>query len=92
MKRSLLIAFVLGGCAPVAPLPGLPSGKCSTAPLGNLVGRPATASLISRARHRVGATAVRTIRPGQAVTMDYREGRLNVNVDDRNRVRSFTCG
>ncbi len=92
MKRLLLIALVLGGCAPVAPLPGLPSGKCSTATLANLVGRPATASLIARARHRVGATAVRTIRPGQAVTMDYREGRLNVNVDDRNRVQSFTCG
>jgi hypothetical protein len=92
MKRLLLTALVLGGCAPVAPLPGLPSGKCSTAMLGNLVGRAATAEVISRARHRSGATAVRTIRPGQAVTMDYRDGRLNVNVNDRNLVKSFTCG
>jgi hypothetical protein len=92
MKRLLFVPLMLAGCAPVAPLPGLPSGKCSTAALGNLVGRPATAALISRARHRVGATAARTIRPGQAVTMDYREGRLNVNVDSRNRVTSFSCG
>lgn len=92
MKRLLLIALALAGCVPVEPLPGLPGGKCSTEMLGDLVGRSASASLIAHARRRSGAVMARALRPGQIVTMEYREGRLNVNVDDRNRVRSFTCG
>ena len=92
MKRLLLAILVLGACAPVEPLPGLPSGKCSTAKLGNMVGQPASASLIARAKHRSGASMVRALHPGQIVTMEYRDGRLNVNVDERNRVKSFTCG
>jgi len=26
------------------------------------------------------------------VTMEYLNGRLNVNVDEKNRVKSFNCG
>jgi hypothetical protein len=92
VKRILLAAIALGGCAPVAPLPGLPSGKCSTSTLGNLIGQPATASLTARAKHRSGASMARTLRPGQIVTMEYLDGRLNVNVDKHNRVKSFACG
>jgi Peptidase inhibitor I78 family len=35
---------------------------------------------------------VRVIRPGQAVTMDFRGDRLNVEIDERNRVRALRCG
>lgn len=96
MKTIALIAAAaattLGGCAPVAPLPGLPSGECSTTALGNMVGRIATPMLVERAKRRAGASMVRVLRPGQIVTMEYRNGRLNVNVDDKNRVQRFTCG
>ncbi|HEX7848866.1 MAG TPA: I78 family peptidase inhibitor [Sphingomonas sp.] len=97
MKKALIVAFTLtifavAACAPVAPLPGVPTGECSATGLGNLVGRIATPSLVSHAKRRAGASVVRVLKPGQIVTMDYRNGRLNVNVDDRNRVKSFTCG
>ena len=92
MKKIALAALVVTSCAPATPLPGMPSGKCSTAALGNLMGRVATPALVSRARHRSGASAARILRPGQIVTMEYREGRLNVNVDSGNRVQNFTCG
>ena len=97
MKKSLIVAFaltmfVVAACAPVAPLPGVPTGECSASGLGNLVGAVATPSLINRAKRRAGASVVRVLKPGQIVTMEYLNGRLNVNVDEKNRVKSFTCG
>ena len=92
MKRVVLLSVLATACAPVAPLPGPPQGRCSTAGLNNLVGLVATPAVITRARHRAGATVARMLRPGQIVKMEYREGRLNVRVDSANRVQSFTCG
>ena len=97
MKKILIAAFTLtalavAACAPVAPLPGVPTGECSASGLGNLVGRFATPSLVNRAKHRARASVARILRPGQVVTMEYLNGRLNVNVDEKNRVKSFTCG
>ncbi len=89
---ATLAVLVLAGCTPVEPLPGVPTGKCTTAGLANLVGRDASAGLVSRARRRAGASVARVLRPGQIVTMEFRDGRLNVNVDSQNRVRNFTCG
>ncbi len=97
MKKALIAAFslamvVVAACAPVAPLPGVPTGECSANGLGDLVGRYATPQLVNRAKRRAGASVARVLRPGQAVTMEYLNGRLNVNVDEKNRVKSFNCG
>jgi hypothetical protein len=35
---------------------------------------------------------VRVIKPGMMVTMDYREDRVNLDVDDDNRVLNVRCG
>ena len=67
-------------------------GRCDAATLGNLVGRAATRELGVEALRRSGARALRWIRPGDAVTMDYREDRLNIHLDARNRVERFACG
>ena len=97
MKKVLIVAFTLtmfavASCAPVAPLPGVPTGECSAKGLENLIGAAATPSLVNRAKRRAGASVVRVLKPGQIVTMEYLNGRLNVNVDEKNRVKSFTCG
>jgi hypothetical protein len=97
MKKVVIVAFALtmfavAACAPVAPLPGAPTGECSASGLGDLVGRTATPALVNRAKRRAGASVARILRPGQVVTMEYLNGRLNVNVDDKNRVKSFNCG
>ena len=91
-SSTAFIALMLSGCTPVEPLPGVPTGKCSTTGLGALVGRYATPSLVNRAKRRAGASVVRVLKPGQIVTMEFRDGRLNVNVDSQNRVQNFTCG
>ena len=71
---------------------GGPGNRCDASPLGNLVGRDATRALGAEALRRSGARALRWIRPGDAVTMDYREDRLNIHLDARNRVERFACG
>lgn len=97
MKKALIVAlaltmFAAAACAPVAPLPGVPTGECSAKNLGDLVGHSATPALVNRAKRRAGDSVARILRPGQVVTMEYLNGRLNVNVDEKNRVKSFTCG
>ena len=45
-----------------------------------------------RAKAAAGARGVRVIRPGMAVTMDYRAGRLNIEVDEDGRIVKVHCG
>ena len=39
-----------------------------------------------------GARTVRVIRPGDAVTMDYRQDRLNIELDADGKIVRFNCG
>lgn len=57
-----------------------------------VVGRVATAEVIEQARVAAGATLVRTLKPGQMVTMEYRENRLNIDLDADNVVTNVRCG
>ena len=68
------------------------NGACTTEGLQELAGQPATSELGAEAMRRSGARALRWIRPGDAVTMDYRQDRLNVRLDAENRVEGFDCG
>ena len=77
---------------PATPEAGGSVGACAAEGLGELVGRPATQALGSEALRLSGARAVRWIRPGDAVTMDYREDRLNIHLDAEGRVERFACG
>ena len=69
-----------------------PGYHCEAGPAQSLVGRQATSDLGSEALRLTGARTIRWIQPGQAVTMDYREDRLNIALDGRNRVERVTCG
>ena len=91
--KALLAALALAGCATAAPPPPSPSsGQCRADDLGDLTGRPASQQLGAEAVRRSGARTLRWIRPGDAVTMDYRSDRLNVTLDGAGRVEGFTCG
>lgn len=92
MIRILVMALPLMACAPqTPPSVGLP-GKCSVAGLKRFIGKPSTVALANAALKRANATTARVIGPDQAVTMDYREDRLNMHIDGKNRVTRFTCG
>ena len=69
-----------------------PGHHCDAAPAQGLVGQQASAELGARAPQLTRARTIRWIQPGQAVTMDYRQDRLNISLDARNRVEKLTCG
>ena len=69
-----------------------PRYACSTNNLGGLVGQPATQRLGTEALRLSNSRTIRWIRPGDAVTMDYRLDRLNILLDASNVVTSFNCG
>jgi hypothetical protein len=76
-----------------APMPGREAGvTCNADRVQALVGREAAPGLVERAKQRSGARTVRVIRPGQAVTMDFRSDRLNLELDNTNMVKAARCG
>jgi hypothetical protein len=103
MMRFLLPlagTVLLSACAEVPPMsdtpntpaPGSePSGLCDAATLGWTVGKLADETLVHRAHAESGARIVRVLRPGQMVTMEYSEHRLNIYVDAHNRVERYSC-
>ena len=64
---------------------------CRSDSLGWTIGKTADATLIKRAQLEATAKYVRTLRPGQVVTMEYSDQRLNLYVDDKNIVTRYSC-
>jgi hypothetical protein len=69
-----------------------PSAECDASKAEALVGRDASEANGAEAKRLTGARAIRWIRPGQAVTMDYSPSRLNIKVDASERIEGFSCG
>ena len=88
-------------CAPVPPaepaqeqfpVVGETGHVCNAARAQPLVGRDGTSEVGAEALRLSGARTIRWIPPRTAVTMDYREDRLNIELDGRNRVTRIRCG
>jgi hypothetical protein len=95
------ILLMTMACAPVppaepgeepVPVHGATGYRCDASRAQALVGRQATSELGAEALRLTGARAIRWIPPGAIVTMDYREDRLNIELDGRNRVTQLRCG
>jgi len=94
MKIALLGLAAMACTTVEAQNPTLGPGEatCAIERLGPLVGRARSEALGAEAQRLSGAGRLRWIRPGDAVTMDYRTDRLNIHLDARDRVESFACG
>lgn len=66
--------------------------KCDATPAKWAVGEVADEALVAKVKADTGSDRVRVIRPGMMVTMDYREDRVNLDVDADNRVLTIRCG
>ncbi len=87
----LLLPAGLMACASYpTPMPG--PVRCNAGAAQGFVGREARPGVVQRAKRSARARTVRVIRPDQAVTMDFRSDRLNVDVDRRNTIRGVRCG
>ena len=89
-----LAALLLAGCVMGQPpaVEAPVNTECDAAAAQGYVGQPASNQNIEGARIAAGAELVRTIRPGQAVTMEYSAGRLNVQLNSASTIISVTCG
>ncbi|MYN12284.1 hypothetical protein GSY71_03840 [Pusillimonas sp. TS35] len=95
MIRVFAVSSLLAGLAactvPTAEPPG-PPGMCSAQRISPIPGRHMTAELEQQARQLSGASVVRVIRPGQAITRDYNAGRINLQLDSYDVVVRAYCG
>lgn len=90
-----LSLLTIAACSTAAqPIPPRsPAGAMCTADLLNrYVGQPATAALGERIKRESGARIFRWLPKGMIVTMEYNGDRVNVRLDENNRVESVGCG
>ena len=65
---------------------------CNADAAAGHVGSQATPDVVDAAQRDAGASSARVLKPGQMVTMEYIEGRLNIDVDDNNVITGIRCG
>jgi hypothetical protein len=106
MKLSAVPLFALAACttataeqpasssqSAASPVrPDVTSAGCDAPLARGLIGQQATAELGTRALQLTGTQRLRWIRPGEMVTMDYREDRLTIELDEAGRIRGIRCG
>ena len=83
-------AVMMSACATPATPPS--TSACNSDAIRHYVGQVATSSVIEAARKAAGAEMVRSHKPGDPVTLDYRAERLNILVDDSKKILRATCG
>lgn len=98
----LLGACVMTGAPDGTRLPGDSSSDVPAAQAGGfacdagaaemLIGETPSQALGTRVMNLTGARQLRWIGPGMAVTMEFREGRVNVYYDADYRVERISCG
>lgn len=95
-KRLLLAASIAipwsGAGAQPAPSPPSGTSSCAAEKARSAVGQPYSDALAEQARREAGARVARKIEPGRAYTMEFLDGRLNLEVDGREIVQRLRCG
>lgn len=94
--------LLLAGCAarspapepdPAPPPPRVEaSGECGAERVQDRIGRTFDDTLGEAIEAESGAASMRVVRPGEAVTLDYRADRLNVRLDDEDVIDEIVCG
>ena len=82
---------------PVSPAPPNPPGptspdRCDHTKARLVIGQPASAHVLERARDAAGARTARFLRPNDIITLEFLASRLNLVLDAKNVVRSMYCG
>ena len=97
--RLLAIAAVLplaacsGSDAPVESTPTPPAETtCNADAAASFVGQTATGDVGAAIVKATGARTLRWGPPRSAMTMDYRQDRVNVMYDDAYKITQVTCG
>lgn len=101
---SSVSLLLITGCAPMnqsnpprepAPEPPRVSNgedACGASRVQDRIGRRYDEALGESIREQSGAGALRVMRPGYAYTLEFREDRLNVRVDEGDVITDIGCG
>lgn len=94
--RTLFMFVTLVGLSACASQPQddavATGGTCNAEPAQSFAGKPASDANVQAAFKASGAKTMRSIKPGQAVTMDYREDRVNIHQDASGNIERISCG
>ncbi len=71
-----------------APAPG----SCDDTQAQWIIGKAATPADTEQAGKDAKAAAVRTLKPGEAATLEFNPDRLNIDLDDKGVVTAVRCG
>ena len=88
-------AAILSACAATAantPASSASDVMCHADKAQYAVGKTYTVELGAEVQTASGAKAMRAIRPGEAVTMDFRQDRLNLELDAQDKIIRASCG
>lgn len=66
--------------------------RCDADPAQKLVGKKFSATIEREARSLSGSRHIRTLRPGQVITMEYDPERLNLRLDENDVITTVGCG
>jgi Peptidase inhibitor I78 family len=96
MARTAILTaplILLAACTREAPTdtPASPEMSCGAGKLGDYVGKEANAEVQSTLSALSGGK-IRVAGPRDAITMDYRPDRLNVELDERGKIKRLRCG
>jgi hypothetical protein len=94
MRAAYFLPLLVAACAQQPSAPSAPSagGPCNAASAQFAVGQAYSDALGEEARQRSGARVMRTLRPNQAVTLEFNGERLNLQLDAVGQVAAARCG
>ena len=77
---------------PAPPAPPAVATACDDSQAQWAVGKKVTEAEVEQARKDSGAETARTLKPNQAVTMEFNANRLNLDLDEAGAVTAIRCG
>ena len=95
MRKVLLLSpAMLAACAAQQPpVHGVtPGHKCDAANTNQYVGQPGTADTGAAILRATKAAVLRWAPPNTMLTMDYREDRVTIWLDQANKITKIRCG
>ncbi|MEZ5798178.1 MAG: I78 family peptidase inhibitor [Paracoccaceae bacterium] len=87
LPTTLLLSACVAEVPAVPPVVDPDPDACGTSALQGLLGKDR--SILEAMKF---SQPVRVIEPGMAVTLDYSAGRLNILLDEHDRIQQVTCG
>ncbi|MGV3731185.1 MAG: I78 family peptidase inhibitor [Sphingopyxis sp.] len=94
IAAALPLAACMGSEAPAESTPTPPSGEmtCNADAAQSYIGQTATSDVGAAILKATGARTLRWGPPRSAMTMDYRQDRVNIMYDDASKITQVTCG